>query len=233
MKTKSEQNARRPSERGNVMVYVLIAIALFAALSFTLSRQTDTDEAGGLDEQKAELYATQMISFTAQVKSALDQMTFINTDVGDFDFTLPTAANFNTPPHINKVYHPEGGGITLARLAPNVIFEENSNPQAGWYMGRFNNVEWTPDTATDVLLVAHQIHADVCRRLNLKVTGTETIPAISGGTLASYFVDAAYHSGANQDFEVASCAACENYQSLCVSNAGGTAYSFYNVLMAR
>ena len=34
----------RKAEQGNALIYVLIAIVLFAALSFTLSNQTDTSE---------------------------------------------------------------------------------------------------------------------------------------------------------------------------------------------
>ena len=83
MKTNKEQ------ESGNALIYVLIAIALFAALSFTLARQSDTGEAGTLSDERAELYATQIISYAAQTKSALDQMLFIGTDIDDLDFIAP------------------------------------------------------------------------------------------------------------------------------------------------
>ena len=87
----------RAGERGNALVYVLIAIALFAALSFTLGRQTDTSEAGALSEQKAELYATQLISYAAQVRSAVDQMLFTAaSDIDDLDFAAPTVAVVDT-----------------------------------------------------------------------------------------------------------------------------------------
>ena len=69
MKTNREHINARALERGNAMIYVLIAIALFAALSFTLARQGDDGEASDMSDARAELYATDMISYAAQAKA--------------------------------------------------------------------------------------------------------------------------------------------------------------------
>ncbi len=234
MKTNHEHFINR--ERGNALIYVLVAIALFAALSMTLGRQTDTSEAGSLSEEQAELFSTQLISYAVQAKSVADQMIFTGptSAIDDMDFTLPTAAGFNTAPNINKIYHPEGGGLNPAKLPPKAIDETTTDPSAGWYIGRIDNVEWTDTASDDVLLVAYQIDKAVCEKINEKVTGSTAIPATVGGiTLRDLLVDDALHAGTNQEFNTADCAGCNDYFSLCISNTGGTRWAFYSIIAAQ
>jgi len=174
MKTNKEHRLKESGqESGNALVYVLIAIVLFAALSFTLSRQTDTGEAGELSDTQIELYATQLISYAAQVKSALDQMKFSGARIDDLDFRGPSDATFNTgtqKDRTNRVFHPEGGGVTKGRLPEDALDSNpHSNPAPGWYLGRFNNVEWTPSAGDDVILAAFQINEAVCAKITRKL----------------------------------------------------------------
>jgi hypothetical protein len=224
-------NGKRQKESGNALIYVLIAIALFAALSMTLGRQTDTSESEAIDDGKAELLATQLINYAAQAKSVVDQMDFLgNADtIGNLDFTLPTGAGFNTAPHLDKVYHPEGGGLNPASLPAQATYEIATDPPAGWYLGRFNNVEWTANAGDDVILVAYQIKQEVCEKINEKVTGNSTIPALTVN-MRHMFIDDSLHSGTNADFTTTECAACDSYFSLCVSNNSNTAWSFYSIV---
>lgn len=239
MKTNSEHQARnisgqhknrkRQSERGNALVYVLIAIALFAALSFTLARNTDSNEAGTLSEDRAELYATQLISYAAQAKSSVDQMLFQGIEIDDLDFTLPEDSDFNNDPTIYKVYHPDGGGLIPTTIPQNAKNEVTSSPAPGWYMGRFNNIEWTSSTDQDVLLTAYQIAKPVCERINFTVTGNTSIPAISSGAMSDYLVPDSFDA----DLTSARCPGCGDYASLCISNTSGSAFAFYSIIAAQ
>lgn len=243
MKTKSEhlsasktntKSNERHAERGNALIYVLVAIVLFGALSFTLSNQTDTNEAGVMSDEMAELYATQMISYSAQVKSAIDQMEFTAaSSIGQFDFTDPSDAGFNTGTLIHKVYHPQGGGITQAVLPPAAIAQTATDPVAGWYMGRFNHIEWTATTGQEVILVAYQIDPTVCGKINEKINGSSAIPA-STAELRNILIDDALtaHTGTNVDLTTDApgdiCPDCHNVGSLCIQNSGQ--YAFYTVI---
>lgn len=238
MKTNQEhfcgRSTNSPKESGNALIYVLIAIVLFAALSMTLARQTDTSEVGTLDEERAELYATQLISYAAQAKSAVDQMLFSGSRIDDLDFTLPTDVNFDTGTVIHKVYHPQGGGLTPGKLPP-AMEETTGIVVAGWYMGRFNNVEWTDTAAQEVILSAIKISQPVCEKINQKITGSTAIPALTGGAARDYFVDDSFHAGANADLTTDPagaplCAECHNMTSLCVSNVSGQALTFYTII---
>lgn len=224
----------RRSQAGNATIYVLILVALFAALSFTIMRQSDNSESSGLSSEKADIIANQIIAYPFQVKQAIEMMTMTGTEASDLDFILPGEATFNDAPTVNKVYHPGGGGLNPARLPEEAIAQTSATPPAGWYLGRFNNIEWTPTTEQDVLLTAYQIDKTVCERINMKITGNTTIPPLTAN-LNNLLIDDAtpLHGGANADFNIANCTACESMPNLCVSNGAGTAFAFYSIIVNR
>lgn len=236
MKTNHEHfinNHQRRAEHGNALIYVLIAVALFAALSFTLGRQTDSDEVGSLDDGRAELFATQLISYAAQSASVIDQMLITGSEIDDLDFTLPTAAGFNTAPHIHKVYHPAGGGLNPGRIPEAATTNAITDPAAGWYLGRFNNVEWTPSASHDVVLVAYQIAEPICAKINEHITGSTAIPVMTD-SIRETMIDDALYTGSNIDLTTDNagdiCPDCDRVPSLCVQNQATSAYGFYSIL---
>lgn len=223
------KTTEKTKEAGNAMIYVLVIIALFAALSFILARQGDTSETNIIPQEKIELYATSILQTSAQLKNALDQMTYTGTDIDEMDFKLPSDANYDVGSNIHKVFHPEGGGVILPQLPVEAIEEFNTDPAPGWYLGRFNNVEWTPSTNNDVILTAHQLNKAVCEKINEKLTGSTAIPALNGD-INETLIDVAFHSnGPNIDLDTGECAACEGYSQLCVVNNVTTMYSYYSI----
>lgn len=230
-------------EQGNAVVYVLIVVALFAALSFILSRQGDSTEQGTLSAEKIEVQVSQIIQVSNQVKRGVDQLIWSGTDINDLDFILPSDGAFDTGSNINKVFHPEGGGIVMPRIPSGAVNQVNTDPAPGWYMGRFNNVEWTPlgpgNTAgpggieadyEDVILVAHQVSESICARINEMLTGSSAIPSLTTD-INSVLIDAAVHTnGPNVDLDTTACPGCDGMAALCVENAAGTIWSYYNIL---
>lgn len=239
MKTNREHFAGK-RQAGNALIYVLIAIALFAALSMTLGRQTDTSESSSLSDDKAALYATQLISYAAQAKSAVDQMLFSGASIDQLDFARPGSATYDagaTTDKIKRVYHPDGGGLSAGTLSEEVLAYTGTDPEAGWYMGRFNNIEWTKTTATDVVLVAYGINKKVCQSINIKANGSPNIPQLTD-SIKEILIDDVYHTGVNTDFTTDSggtpiCAACDKVSSLCVEDAAAGLYGFYAVIENR
>ena len=227
------------AQRGNALIYILIAVALFAALSFMLGRQTDTSEVAALDREKARIVANQIVSYAAQAKQSVDNMLFANTRYEDLDFTTPDDRDFNDKPTIRKIFHPDGGGLNRGRIPKEAQGINKSDPPAGWYMGRFNNVDWTPSDREDVILTAHNIRQGVCEQLNRIITGSTDIPALKTTTKA-VLIDSeteGYGNGLNVDFDTQganpSCEACEKLVSLCVRSGGAAEFSFYSVLIDR
>ncbi len=225
----STQPLSKPaSQRGNAMIYVLIALALFGALTLTLSSQNEQADGEEISDEQAELYAVELIEYAASAKNVVDQMIMTGTSINELDFVNPSSAGFDTPPHIHKVYHPSGGGLNYqAGFNENII----DGFSAGWYVMSETNVEWTPTTADDVILSALRVSEKVCATINKKITGSLDIPQTAIG-LNNLFDP---NNVAKGDFLNTSCTtdACIGYPSLCVQNITDLDYGFFNIVAAR
>lgn len=225
--------------RGNALVYVLIVIALFAALSFILSRNTGTSESNTIEEQKINITANQIIQTANQIKQGVDQLVYSGTDIGSLSFCRPSDACFGTN-KINEIFHTEGAGSIMPNLPVDAVDPAvDTTPAPGWYISRFNNVEWTATTATDVLMVAHQIRLEVCEKINSLLFGDSTPKALVGVDINRVLINpldpdgGAQHAGGTSDFDIADCPDCEGLPAACVENAAGNTWSFYSVIEQR
>ena len=230
---------------GNAAIYVLIVVALFAALGFVLMRQSDTSESNRLSTERRSLIVNQMLAYPYQAKQAIDMMTSVGmTDASDIDFTRPDATGFESASdtalsYTRKVYHPTGGGLIPARIPPEAVSDSSySNPAAGWYLGRPTSLEWSNSTEADVILSAFPLTLEICQAINDKLSPglSPNPPVISGPTFQNAFIpeeDAAgnnIHGGSNiAEFDTGMCGACEGKPSLCVGD--GTRYGFYSLIV--
>jgi hypothetical protein len=218
--------------QGNAFVYILIAIALLGSLTFTLYGSEDTAGVSDLNEGRSTIAVNEILSYAAAAQNAIASLDRVGTGAGAIDFVMPSqTVAFNAAPHINKLFHPDGGGLSYKLLPQDAAVAGLTNPAAGYYIGRFSNTEWSPTTANDVIFAAYGINRQVCQDLNLKVLGTAA-PLASNSDVREYLVDIAVSgSGSNDDLDLGSCAACEEISSACVTNGG--VYAFYAVLVAR
>ena len=226
------------------MIYILIAVVLFGALTMMVARQGDNSETGAMNSERAEIAAAQIIQTSMQLKQGIDQMLYSgserdpNTPDDDLVFTTPDdEPAFSTPPNTHKVFHPAGGGLILQPIPPQAIDQVSANPPARWYIGRFINVEWTNTTAQEVILTAHQINETVCRAINQKLLGDPT-PLAATVHPRSILVDASLYSGTNPtDWTTTNCPACEDKIAGCLVGPsevpGENIYSLYSIVISR
>lgn len=222
------------SQRGNVLIYVIIALALLGGLTMLLAKQGG--ESDDISYETNELVVTKTVAFAAAAKNVVDQMMMSGTSFKTLSYLRPTMAGFDTAPNYNKVFHPEGGGLTLAAPDPNLFVPKGiDTPDPGWYMGRFNNVEWTPSTERDIILTAYNINQAACQAINKKITGSASIPTITSQPKVVFVSVADRGVGPlPADLTKTNCPDCEGQPSLCVSYTSGTTiYSYYNIISAQ
>lgn len=229
----------RAAQAGNAMIYVLIAIVLFAALSLIVARQGDDSESSALSTQRANIVAAQLIATSMQLKQGVDQMLYSGSNADTLDFVTPDdepafSAGTN---QADKVFHPAGGGIILQPIPSDAVNQVSADPPARWYIGRFLNVEWTSTTAEDVIMVAHQVNEQVCRSINEKILGSPT-PLISSINPRDILIDDVAHNGSNPGtWLTASCPTCAGKISACMVGPseipGRNIYSFYSLVISR
>ena len=220
----------RKKERGNALIYVLIAVALFGALSMALTRQGGDGEVSAVSDGKNTLMATQLISYAGQALQVIDQMSFTGTDMSEYNFVLPAdTVAFAAGSHIHKIFHPQGGGLSVGKLPASSIAQSTVDPVPGWYLGQFNNVEWSDGAGEEIILLAYQLTQAVCENINKVMNGSIAIPTM-GDSIKDMMINAADHTGTNVEFTAALCPACEGINTLCVQNQAGDAYGFYSIL---
>ena len=221
------------NQNGNVFIYILVAVALLGSLMFVISKSDSQGDAReDLADGHTKIAANDILAYAASVTNSIVQMEQAGATADQIDFILPSDAAFNTPPSISKLFHPDGGGLNYKPLSAKAAADDGAGLAAGYYAGRFNSVEWTPSATNDILFSAYEITEDVCVALNLKITGSATVPTIVGDSLHNLFVDDSLHAGSNANFDIVNCAACENRPALCVTDGAGK-YAFYSILEAE
>tara|TARA_B100000686_G_scaffold104630_1_gene111876 strand:- start:280 stop:1047 length:768 start_codon:yes stop_codon:yes gene_type:complete len=108
-------------QSGNALFLILIAVALFAALSYAVTNSGRGG--GGIDREQAEILAAEMTQYTSLMKSGVDRLMLINgcddNEISFYTGTYPHHVGYYFPhasaADINNncnLYHPDGGGMT-------------------------------------------------------------------------------------------------------------------------
>jgi len=184
----------RHAERGNVLFLILIAVALFAALSYAV---TSSSRSGGGDaNDETNLISSSTITqYPASVRTAMIRMQVTDgVSNSEFEFNSP-AGTGGTPVGAYDdctagfafcVFHPDGGGATFVPGSADVMV---SNAQEDWIFSSANEVQdigrssGTNDTATDntaeVIAFLPGIKQGICQRINDQL-GIAGIPTETG-----------------------------------------------------
>jgi hypothetical protein len=193
----------RPSkQRGNAMIYVLIALAMFGFLTMTLTRSNNQADNQDIDDEQATFYALELMEYATSAQAAVDMMLFSGSEIDDLDFVTPDDVAFNTtpPPNYHKLFHPQGGGLNHQAQFNDAI--QNSGAASVWDVNNNINVEWTLSAQNDVVLTAYFLTRQICEIINKEITGSTAIP-ITSSPHADYFLNTG-----TTDFDTTECAAC-------------------------
>ncbi|MCK5285037.1 MAG: hypothetical protein KAJ86_05565 [Alphaproteobacteria bacterium] len=178
----------RCSERGNVLFLILIAVALFAALSYAVTQSTRTGGGSG-DNETALISSAQLTQYPASLRTAIVRMIIGGVNIGDLEFNTP--ANFSNCTTGNKycVFHPSGGGATYATAPADMMASTGGNTAGTWYFNGENQIhllgtssgDETPVLANvDLIAFLPGISLTLCSRINEEL-GLPISPPVDGG----------------------------------------------------
>jgi hypothetical protein len=224
---KLNSDKQAPSrQRGNVMIYILIALGLIGALTIAMTRQADQSSGENLDKETIQLQASKLQAYTGAAQNVINQMMMSGTTIDNLELVNPTSSGFNTGSHIHKLFHPSGGGLNYEPPARPPFTEPVGVSPDGWYVIKSTNVEWTPSSATDVILAANSVDPAICAYINQEVLGlSPVIPTVAlTGNLFTL---------GDMDLTTTTCPACENLPQACVGTPGVNSLVFYTILEAR
>lgn len=184
-------HTERKSERGNVLFLILIAVALFAALSYAVTQST---RSGGGDASRETnlVNAAGITQYPASIKTAITRMIISNsTQPEDLLFDTPsTFGSLNTDDLKERaVFYPTGGGATYVEAPSSVMDTSGVNPTGTWHFNGENQIinigksDTSGITADNVDVIAFLPHVKkaVCDSIHTKLglsTSYETMADI-------------------------------------------------------
>jgi len=113
-------SVKRIGERGNVLFLILIAVALFAALSYAVT-QSSRSGGGDASRETSRIGSAQLTQYPAGVRTSLIRMIVGGADTTMLEFNPPneftncTGAGDAPATFDLCVFHPQGGGATYVQ----------------------------------------------------------------------------------------------------------------------
>ncbi len=230
-------------QNGNVIFIILVAVALFASLTYAVMQSGSSSSGGGADKETMSLKVTELISQANAISTLagrlcsmkyVDQL-HMNADAyNESDTTYPpgggtstgsTMGIFSTERGIPNAYPPieifDPGSETSWRLKYQISMSYNS---FGSHIGT---------TANDEVLWLPGISHEACQEINRSVHGTTSIPNYASGGPCNRFYNQAtrwgtYNSGSGE---------CSRYDvgykpPVCVGPGPGS-YWFVHIVRAN
>ena len=224
-------------ESGNVIMFVFLAIALLAALSFAVS-QGGRGSTDSLSSDRQRLTATEIIDYGNAVAEAVTQLRLRGTKLEDlrFSYTDVSETDYGTYGHDprNEIFNPNGGGI-IYKKPPELAMDDPSTAQYQ-FINR-NGVKGIGTTCSDkrcsdLLMVAAGMKESVCKAVNkqLGVENPNDAPPVESDIEGNGFFKGTftYSETVGDDDPV-----LDGVKEACVYEENEKQYTYYKVLIAR
>jgi len=249
-----KQDFIRNSEKGSVIVWILVAIALFAALNYAVSKGTRSG-ATTITKEKAAVAASEIIDYGRALKQAVQTLQINGCSDTDVSFQNAVVAGYS---HIADtschVFHPNGGGMNY--LVPHDEWVDGVNTAQTHYQTWYTTSNsWVLGLGTDgsgsncsggagdsscrelitgVPFIREEICIEINKKLGVGADSTGTPYQDTGNSYSSpvsTFVGT-YSTSGNQMGN----ATPSNYSNImagCIEGDSTPGYSFFQVLIVR
>lgn len=213
----------RKGERGNALFLILIAVALFAALSYAVTQSGRGS--GTIDKEQSLIAASQITQFPAAVRTGVTRMIITGTQVTALDFTNDGTAEDA------EVFHSSGGGVVAQDPPANIggatawSYLDATHATDGWYIAGVGT-----DTVTsgrEVIAALNGVSLSICSSI-LKGLGLASTPLDEATTIVFATPTTATDGTASSDSTFFAWNA-DPQPFACVQNNGGN-YVYYHAL---
>jgi len=228
--TPRQRNFKFPlaGERGNALILILVAVGLFAALSYAVMK----DSKGGLSQSalttdQARLIASALIQYGDSLRPIVDKMLLMN-GVLDTDSPVGSGILFDPPgsgtaPLTRELFEATGGNAPYITPPATACNSTCSYVFSGQYTLTGVGTGTNPDLS--MLLV--NVPQSVCQMINYLMGLGTTIPTGTALTTVTPFNGTNYGAATAVTLTTSSHAIC--YQE----SSGAQRYIYVNVIRAR
>lgn len=152
-------------ESGNVLFLILIAVALFAALSYAVTQSTRSG-GGSTEREQSLLGSATLTQYPTALRTAVIRLILAGNDVRVLSFDGPSDfASYSTFGRL--VFHPDGGGAVFQQAPGDVMAAATA---ADWYHNANFHVPLIGRdlgaTANDVIAFVVGVNEATCARIN-------------------------------------------------------------------
>lgn len=231
------KHKHRQAEKGSVLFYILIAVVLFAALSYSVGTMMRGGGENQVGQERAKILAAEVLNYGRAIRSAVQDMRISNGCAAtDIRFITSALTGYGTSVRSAcDVFDTAGGGITY--IAPNSEVTSESWYITGGTVVSGIGTECTNSGCTELLLVLAGLPISICNEINSSLNIDDSVAAnvednISAAAkfTGSYAYDTSYVGDTTAVNLVGKNAAC--MISLGSPSSAGTGV-FYQVLIAR
>lgn len=237
---------KHQSQKGNILFLILLAVVLFAALSYAVTQSMRGG--GGNAGSETNLVNSAVLSqYPVGLRAAILRMIVDGTDVTTLNFDPPSVfTTMTSGEQALNVFHPDGGGASFGFIPSDALLTPSST--ARWVFTRNFGIELIGTTATtsgdagkDIIALAPGLSSSICQAINDEL-GIDSIPEVSTtlpltiGTSTMQQVEEFAYSQTSTVAEIADTGSVIDAQPfLCVDAdaTGGTNYTYYHVLVER
>ena len=231
-----------PTQSGSVLLYILIAVMLFAALSYTVAQMMKSGNPGTVSEEKSFLMADDLMNFGRAVRQAVQTMKISNgcTDTA-ISFENSFMSGYAHTPAASpscQIFNAAGGGIQY--VTPNKEWL-NTDFQGNVHFGRYflsgaNAFEGVGTPAADLVLLLPFLKSNLCAAINRKLGNTQSTDPMpeDGLNVTAPVFTGSYSTTPLNPGAVASSSALRGKMAGCLDNIlGATGSVYYQVLIPR
>ena len=236
--------------QGNVIFIILIAVALFGALSFAVTDTLQGSNTSRITKQAAKASAAAVIKYATDIEQAVTRLQMVNfcsDEQISFENSLfkrnngtvfqPDGHNPNAPADNScDVFHGNGGAVPLG-LAPKEVID-SSTPSSDSFASHRNVMLVNPSiinvgsSENELALIVPHMNPDVCRAINkmLALPSPDDMPSDTHGGL-SYggIFNGSYNSGSVLGDTATG---VQGHFMFCVKHSN-LIYHYYHVIIAR
>ncbi len=190
---------------GNILFIILIAVALFAALTYAVSKSSNVGT-NNASQETSTINGAVLSQYTASIRAAIQRMTTDGKPLLDVKFNAPAdfaALTIST----EGIFHPSGGGV-IYQTAPSVLLDTLGGNLGGKWIFSFNfeiaNVGSSVAgslNGNDLTAFQVGIKKDVCTQINRKLgLPISPFPTVASNTFSTdmisntqtYYIDNDY-----------------------------------------
>lgn len=223
-----------PNQRGSAIIWILIAIGLFAALSVAFT-STSRQSTSLLTNEQASAYANQIISYGNDIKQAVKRLQLRGCEYDKIsfeDFQTGYSPNPNAPSDKScHIYDNNGAGLLYKPLPHAALTSAQDNNMQGWAA----KIDSVGDNAhSEILWSAWNIKPEVCLKINDNLGIQNTGGILPQDTMVSSQWDTNWADGINDSLVIAlgdEAAEISGKKAFCYQNPSISNVSEYIVVM--